>query len=150
VNHRLGRPAVVIAVGLTLAACGSSPSKKPELKVTGAYMPAPVTSDMAAGFFIVTDSGGADTLTSVSSSLADEVTLHSTKDGEMGEEKSFAVPADGTLDFASGGNHLMFEKLTHKPEPGEKVSVQLHFAKSGTVTVEMPVKSPTYNPRTGH
>ena len=68
----------------------------------------------------------------------------------MEEEKSFAVPADGTLDFASGGNHLMFEKLTHKPEPGEKVSVQLHFAKSGTVTVEMPVKSPTYNPKTGH
>ena len=56
----------------------------------------------------------------------------------------------GELDFTSGGNHLMFEKLTHKPKQGEKVSVQLHFAKSGTVTVEMPVKSATYNPSTGH
>lgn len=149
-NHRLGRPAVVIAVGLTLAACGDSSSGKPELKVTGAYMPAPPTGDMAAGFFTVTDSGSADTLTSVTSSLAADVTLHATKGGEMEEEKSFSVPANGTLDFASGGNHLMFEKLTHKPKQGERVSVQLHFAKSGTVTVQMPVKSPTYNPKAGH
>ncbi|MFC3573413.1 copper chaperone PCu(A)C [Streptomyces yaanensis] len=142
-----------MAAGLLLAGCGGSggsSSAKPELKVTGAYMPAPVTSDMAAGFFTVTNSGGSDTLTSVTSGLTADVTLHSTKDGEMTEEKSFPVPADGTLDFASGGNHLMFGKLTHQPKQGEKVSVQLHFAKSGTVTVEMPVKSPTYNPKTGH
>ncbi|MCW7941994.1 lipoprotein [Streptomyces hygroscopicus] len=147
-----------MAAGLALAGCGGSAgsssagssSAKPALRITSAYMPAPVTSDMAAGFFTVTNSGGADTLTSVTSALAGDVTLHSTKGGAMEEEKSFAVPADGTLDFASGGNHLMFEKLTHKPKQGEKVAVQLHFAKSGTVTVEIPVKSATYNPTTGH
>ncbi|MGW9024418.1 copper chaperone PCu(A)C [Streptomyces sp. NPDC055722] len=149
-NHRLGCAAAAIAAGLVLAGCGGSASAHPQLKVTGAYMPAPVSSDLAAGFFTVANSGGADTLTSVTSGLASDVTLHSTKGGEMEEEKSFAVPADGKLDFASGGNHLMFEKLTHKPKQGEKVSVQLHFAKSGTVTVEMPVKSATYNPMTGH
>jgi copper(I)-binding protein len=142
--------------GLVLAGCGGSggsggsSSAEPELKVTGAYMPQPVTADMAAGFFTITNAGGADTLTSVTSGLAGDVTLHSTKGGEMEEEKSFAVPAHGELDFASGGNHLMFEKLARKPKQGEQVSVQLHFAKSGTVTVEMPVKPPTYNPKTGH
>lgn len=170
-NPRLGLPAVVLTAGLLLAGCGgsggsgasdgsgssdgsggsgASSSVKPELKVAGAYMPRPVTGDMAAGFFTVTNSGGADTLTSVTSGLAGDVTLHSTKGGAMEEEKSFAVPAHGELDFASGGNHLMFEKLTHKPKQGEKVAVQLHFAKSGTVTVEMPVKSATYNPATSH
>ena len=150
---RLGRIAALTAAGLVLAGCGGSggsSSAKPELKITGSYMPAPVAGDMAAGFFTVTNSGGADTLTSVTSSLAGDVTMHSTKDGAMEEEKSFAVPADGRLDFASGGNHLMFEELTHKPKQGEKVTVELHFAKSGTVTVEMPVKSPTYNPESGH
>ena len=159
---RLGLPAVVLTAGLLLAGCGGSngsngsesskgsSSAKPELKVTGAYMPQPVTADMAAGFFTVTNSGGADTLTSVTSGLAGDVTLHSTQGGAMEAEKSFAVPAHGEIDFTSGGNHLMFEKLTHKPKQGEKVSVQLHFAKSGTVTVEMPVKSATYNPATGH
>lgn len=143
------------ALALALAGCGSddSPSNKagkPEMKITGAYMPAPVMDTMAAGFFIVTNSGGADTLTSVTSDLASDVTLHSTKGGAMEEQKSFAVPADGSLDFASGGNHLMFEKLTHKPMEGEKVSVTLHFTKAGAVKVSMPVKSATYNPKTGH
>ncbi|MGW1157607.1 copper chaperone PCu(A)C [Streptomyces sp. NPDC002513] len=152
-NLRLGRIAALTAAGLVLAGCGGSggtSSAAPELKITGAYMPAPVTSDMAAGFFTVTNSGGADTLTSVTSSLAGDVTLHSTKDGTMEEETSFAVPADGRLDFASGGNHLMFEHLSRKPKQGDTVPVQLHFAKSGTVTVEMPVKSATYQPTAGN
>ncbi|MGW3493328.1 copper chaperone PCu(A)C [Streptomyces sp. NPDC001020] len=145
--------AAATAAGLILAGCGStdgSSSAKPELKVTGAYMPVPVSSDMAGGFFTVTNSGGADTLTSVTSSLAEDITMHSTQDGAMHEEKSFAVPANGTLDLARGGNHLMFEKLTHKPKQGERVSVRLHFAKSGTITVDMPVKPATYTPKTGH
>ncbi|MCT9005401.1 copper chaperone PCu(A)C [Streptomyces rhizosphaerihabitans] len=151
----LAAGALVIAASGTLSGCGSddsssSSSAGPELKVTGAYMPAPSTDTMAAGFFTVTDSGGADTLTSVTSDLSDEVTMHATEDGTMREKESFAVPAEGTLDFASGGNHLMFAKLTHKPEQGEKVSVELHFAKSGTVRISMPVKSATYNPKTGH
>ncbi|MEV7344841.1 copper chaperone PCu(A)C [Streptomyces sp. NPDC093544] len=152
-HRRTGAAALTIAT-LALAGCGAdssaNTSAKPELKVTGAYMPAPSMDSMAAGFFIVTNSGSADTLTSVTSDLSDDITLHSTKDGTMEEEKSFTVPADGTLDFASGGNHLMFEKLTHRPKQGEKVSVALHFAKSGTVKISMPVQSATYNPKTGH
>jgi len=144
---------LVLATAGTLTACGpdGSPSSSatPELKVTGAYMPAPSTDTMAAGFFTVTNSGGADTLTSVTSDLSDDVTMHATVDGAMQEKKSFTVPAEGTLAFASGGNHLMFAKLTHKPGQGEKVSVELHFAKSGTVRISMPVKPATYAPKTG-
>ncbi|MET8285004.1 copper chaperone PCu(A)C [Streptomyces sp. NPDC048448] len=155
-RRSVGAAAVTAAaLALTLAGCGSddsasSASSKPELKVSGVYMPAPVTDTMAAGFFTVTNSGGTDTLTSVTSDLSDDVTLHSTKGGAMEEEKSFAIPADGTLAFASGGNHLMFEKLSHRPREGEKVSLTLHFARTGTVQVSMPVKSATYNPTTGH
>ncbi|MFE4697746.1 copper chaperone PCu(A)C [Streptomyces sp. NPDC056738] len=158
-SRRTGRRAgllafcsLVLAAG-TLAGCGadgsSSSSAAPEIEVTGAYMPAPSMDTMAAGFFTVTNSGGADTLTSVTSDLSDDVTMHATVDGAMEERKSFAIPAEGTLDFASGGNHLMFAKLTHKPGQGEKVSVELHFAKSGTVRISMPVKPATYNPKTG-
>ncbi|MGW3154758.1 copper chaperone PCu(A)C [Streptomyces sp. NPDC001089] len=148
-------PVAGLALALALTGCGSDDSaaatdSRPELEVTGAYMPAPVTDTMAAGFFTVTNSGGTDTLTSVTSDLSDDVTLHSTKGGAMEEEKSFAIPADSTLAFSSGGNHLMFEKLTHRPHEGEKVSLTLHFARTGTVKVSMPVKSATYNPKTGH
>ncbi|MGW6354889.1 copper chaperone PCu(A)C [Streptomyces sp. NPDC055092] len=144
--------ATALAAGLALTACGSGDSSasassdKPALKVGAAFIPAPAGGDMAAGFFVVHNSGGADTLTSVTSAIAQQVTLHSTKGGVMKEQKSFPVPADGELDFERGGNHLMFENLKQTPKEGDKVSVELHFAKSGTVTVTFPVKAATYNP----
>lgn len=139
--------AIVLACGLALTACGSDSSgDTPELKVEGAFIPEPASGDMAAGFFLVHNSGGADTLSSVSSDIAGQVTLHSTKDGVMKEQDSFAVPADGELDFERGGNHLMFENLKRKPKEGDKVSVKLRFDKAGTVTVSFPVKAATYNP----
>ncbi|MFF9811800.1 copper chaperone PCu(A)C, partial [Streptomyces coeruleorubidus] len=55
-------------------------------------------------------------------------------------------PGHGKLVLESGGNHLMFEKLKRKPKEGDKVSLELHFTKSGPLKVEMPVKSPTYQP----
>ncbi|MFD7815018.1 copper chaperone PCu(A)C [Streptomyces sp. NPDC059785] len=152
--RRAAAAAVVTGAALVLTGCGGSSSASssgPDLKVTGAYMPAPSAGTMAAGFFTVANSGDtADSLTSVTSGLADDITLHSTEGGAMTEEKSFAVPAHGTLELSSGGNHLMFEKLAHTPEQGEKVSVELHFAETGTVKITMPVKSATYSPKTGH
>ncbi|MCX3058479.1 copper chaperone PCu(A)C [Streptomyces beihaiensis] len=141
----LAPAAIALAAGLTLTAC-SSKSPEPHVKVDGAFMPAPPTGEMAAGFFVVHNDGGADTLTSASSTIAEQVTLHTTKGGEMTQKSSFAVPADGELDFARGGNHLMFEGLKRRPEEGDKVEVKLHFAKSGTVTVTFPVKAATYDP----
>ncbi|MFF2849928.1 copper chaperone PCu(A)C [Streptomyces sp. NPDC058001] len=150
----VGTGVLVLVAGVALAGCGSdsgsdagSAGAKPELKVDGAFIPAPPTGDMASGFFTVTNSGGADELTSVTSDLAADVTLHTSTDGgAMVEKSSFKVPAQGTLDFARGGNHVMFEKMTHQPKEGEKVAVTLHFKKAGAVTVEVPVREATYNP----
>ncbi|MGW7523558.1 copper chaperone PCu(A)C [Streptomyces sp. NPDC054783] len=151
--------AAALAGALTLAGCsgsgsGSDPgsgSSKAELSVSGPYIPQPVSADMAAGFLTIANKGGAeDELTSVTSDVAGQITMHSTMGGAMQEKSSFAVPAHGQLVFKSGGNHLMFEKLKRKPEQGQTVTVKLIFAKSGPLTVEMPVKSATYNPSTGH
>ncbi|GGV01715.1 hypothetical protein GCM10010260_42820 [Streptomyces filipinensis] len=158
------RPAVLttaaaLAGALTLAGCSGpdsgsgsgSGSTRAELSVNGPYMPQPVSSDMAAGFLTITNKGGAeDELTAVSSDVAGQVTMHSTMGGAMREKTSFAIPAHGQLVFKSGGSHLMFEKLRRTPKQGQTVTVKLTFAKSGPLTVEMPVKSATYNPSTGH
>lgn len=143
-------PVALLAGALLLAGCGSGDDSAADLSVSGAYMPQPVSDSMAAGFLTVTNSGGTeDELTSVTSDIG-EVTAHETVDSAMREAKDLKVPAHGTLVFRSGANHLMFEKLKRKPRQGEKVTVQLHFAESGTVTVEIPVKSATYSPKTGH
>ncbi|MEU6143374.1 copper chaperone PCu(A)C [Streptomyces sp. NPDC047081] len=144
-------PAALIAGTLALTGCGGSGDSSAELSVSASYMPQPVTGDMAAGYFTIANKGGAkDELTSVTSDAAATVTMHETVGQSMEEVKSLDVPAHGQLVFKSGGNHLMFEKLKRKPRQGEKVSVELHFAKSDPITVEMPVKSATYNPATGH
>ncbi|MGW0610308.1 copper chaperone PCu(A)C [Streptomyces sp. NPDC002788] len=150
--RRTGPAALVIAGALALTGCGGSGSDsgKAELSVASAYMPQPVSDDMAAGFLTVTNKGGAaDELTSVTSDLG-QVTVHETTGGAMQEVESLKIPADGRLELKSGGDHLMFEQLKRRPKEGQTVSVELHFAHSAPVKVEMPVKPATYTPKTGH
>ncbi|MZF56871.1 copper chaperone PCu(A)C [Streptomyces sp. SID5594] len=138
--------ALALTAGLALSGC-STGNDEPELKVVGAYLPQPV-SDMAAGFLVVQNSGGAaDRLTSVTSPLSDDVTIHETKNQQMREVESFEVPAGGELDLERGGNHIMFMDLKKQPKQGEKVSVELHFEKAGRITVDLPVKETTHNPK---
>ncbi len=148
---------IAITGALALAGCGSSNvsgssgSSLPELSVGASYMPQPVSTDMAAGFLTITNKGGTkDELTSVTSDSAGEITMHETNGGAMEQVSSFEVPAHGQLVFKSGGNHLMFEKLKRRPAQGDTITLKLKFAESGPLTVEMPVKSATYNPSTGH
>jgi copper(I)-binding protein len=144
--------AAALAGALALAGCGSSDSGDGSaLSVGAAYMPQPVSDSMAAGFLVISNKGAAgDTLTRVTSEVAGEVTVHKTVGQSMEEAERLDIPAHGELVLRSGGDHLMFEQLKRKPREGEKVSVQLHFAKTSPITVEMPVKSATYNPKTGH
>ncbi|MGW4954268.1 copper chaperone PCu(A)C [Streptomyces parvulus] len=161
-SGRGSRPALAVlaaAAVLALAGCGGSDSGSDsgasgssgaELSVGAAYIPQPVSASMAAGFLTITNEGDADDeLTSVTSEAGD-VTVHETVDGMMKEVDRLEIPAHGRLVFRSGGNHLMFEKLKRQPKQGESVTVELHFAQSEPVTVEVPVKAATYQPGDGH
>ncbi|MEV7281888.1 copper chaperone PCu(A)C [Streptomyces sp. NPDC093111] len=138
---------VALAAALALTGCSSSGDDKPALKVSGAFMPQPVM-DMAGGFLTITNGGDvADKLTSVTSGLSDDVTMHETKNQKMQEVKAFDIPANGELKLERGGNHLMFMELKKQPKQGEKVSIELHFEKSGALKVELPVEAPNHNPK---
>jgi copper(I)-binding protein len=147
------RPAACLAALAALAvltACSASSSAHagPKLKVAGAYVPQPAMADMAAGYFTVANTGGTDAkLTSVTSDIAKDVTMHSTEDNRMTEVGSFTVPAGGKLTLALGGNHLMLMDLTRKPVVGDKVSLELHFDKAGTIDVRAPVEPMSYRPK---
>ncbi|MGP9019733.1 copper chaperone PCu(A)C [Streptomyces sp. BR1] len=141
--------AIALTVGLALTGCSSDSSdSKPSLKVSQAFMPEPVSADMAGGFLVVkNDSKTADKLTKVTSDISDDVTIHETKNQKMQEVKSFDIPANGQLNLERGGSHIMFMALKKKPKQGEKVSIELHFEKADPVKVELPVKETTYNPK---
>nr|WP_079277799.1 copper chaperone PCu(A)C [Streptomyces sp. CB03234] len=130
---------------MALGGCSSTTSG-PELKVGGAFMPQPV-GDMAGGFLTVTNSGdAADKLTSVTSPLSDDVQIHETKDQKMRQVQSFDIPANGELRLERGGSHIMFMAIKKQPKQGEKVRIELHFEKSGPITVDLPVEAATHNP----
>ncbi|MCI0384786.1 copper chaperone PCu(A)C [Streptomyces sp. CNQ085] len=127
------------------AACGASGD--PELTVEGAYVPEPVTADMAGGFMVVHNDGAtADRLVSATSDISDDVQIHEATGGRMRRVDSLDVPADGTLELSRGGNHLMFMDLERKPAEGEKVSVELRFEKSDPITVTVPVEAVNHVP----
>ncbi len=143
--------AVTIGAG-ALTGCGSSKANsadpRPQLKVSGGYVPQPAMDDMAAGYFTVANTGGADDqLTGVTSDVASDVTMHRTQSDMMQEVKSFTVPAHGSLVLSTGGNHLMLMGLRKKPTVGGKVSFTLRFARSAPITVAVPVEPATYRPK---
>ncbi|MET9860816.1 copper chaperone PCu(A)C [Streptomyces smyrnaeus] len=154
------RPLAAVATGavlvLALGACSSSDDKdsttksdgRPELKVSGAYVPQPPTKEMAGGFLTVRNgSDQADKLTSVSSDIAGKVEMHKTVEQQMQQVKSLRVPAHGTLRLERGGNHLMLMELERKPTKGQTVTFVLHFERSGAVTVKAPVEATNYTPK---
>lgn len=121
---------------------------KPALSVSGAYLPQPAMTDMAAAYFTVTNDGGKpDRLTKVTSPLSPDVTLHTTEGAQMKHAQQLEVPAKGKLTLARGGTHLMLGKLGHKPKTGEKVEFTLHFATSAPIKIKVPVESATYRPK---
>jgi len=152
--RQLTAAALGAALALALAGCSSGDKDstpkgdgRPELKISGAYVPQPPTKEMAGGFLTVRNGGDqADKLTSVSSDVAGKVEIHKTVKQQMQRVKSLSVPAHGTLRLGRGGNHLMLMELERKPEKGQTVTFVLHFARSGSVTVKAPVEATNYTP----
>ena len=153
--------AIAVVSALTLAGCTTSdgsdqatefPKKtaaadaKPQLSVAGGFMPEPVMKDMGGGFLTITNKGGADKLTSVSSDIAGATEIHETVDQKMKKVGSFDIPANGALKLERGGSHIMFLELKKVPKKGDKVAVELHFEKSAPIKAELEVKEPTHNP----
>lgn len=147
-----GVVAVAAATGAAagLTGYGSGTGSPAELTVSGGYIPRPLLTDEAAAYVTVTNSGGTDAqLTSVSSSLAEHVSLHTTTGTTMRQATSLTVPAGGRLTLETGGNHLMLETLTHMPSVGERITLRLHFtnATPATVTLTVPVRPTAYHPK---
>ncbi|BDM73378.1 hypothetical protein HEK616_68650 [Streptomyces nigrescens] len=138
--------ALALTAGLALSACDDGSA--PKLSVSGAYLPQPVTQDMAGAFFTVKNTGGtADKLTSVTSNFAKDITLHKTSGGKMEQVDSLPIPANGELKLSRGGNHLMFMGLKYKPTKGDVITLQLQFAHAEPVRVSVPVKAVNYQPK---
>jgi hypothetical protein len=112
------------------------------LQVSGAYIPQPASTSVAAAYFTIADSGAADALTGVTSDVSTDVGLHQTVDegstGTMVAVSSIAIPAHGTATLKPGGFHVM---LMHPStlNVGQQVRMTLHFQHAEPLTLRVPV-----------
>ncbi len=114
-----------------------------------AYMPQPVTDTMAAGYLVIENDSDQPTTSPPSPATSPRTSPSTRRPGRRwrsADGNDLDVPAHGRLVLESGGIHMMFVKLKRKPKEGETVSVKLHFSRTSPITVEMPVKSATYQP----
>ncbi|WBP87736.1 copper chaperone PCu(A)C [Kitasatospora cathayae] len=162
VNRRFRRSALAGAVlatvlggGAILAACGTggdggsgdrAAAGPAKLSVADPYIPLPPAGGMGAGYLTVRNDGGPDELVKVSSPEAGSVTMHRSTASTMEQVDSLDVPAHGTLRLARGGTHLMIMDWQKAPALGDELELDLTFAKSGTISVKVPVKELTYRP----
>ncbi|WP_405839951.1 copper chaperone PCu(A)C [Streptomyces platensis] len=138
--------ALTLTTGLALAGCGGD--RAPKLEVADAYMPQPVSQQMAGAYFTVKNNGDtADKLTSVTSNLAQDISIHKTVGTKMERVESLPIPANGTLQLGHGGNHLMFMGLKSKPTKDDVVTIRLHFAHADPIRVAVTVKAADYQPK---
>ncbi|MFB6887924.1 copper chaperone PCu(A)C [Kitasatospora sp. NPDC056327] len=144
--------ATALGAGALLVACGTGGQDgagggAARLSVADSYIPLPPAGGMAAGYLTVRNEGGqGDELVKVSSPGATSVTMHRSTATTMEQVERLDVPAKGTLQLARGGNHLMIMGWQKAPALGDEVELDLTFARTGTISVKVPVKELTYRP----
>lgn len=142
--------ATALAAGTIAVAHGTGHGSggQARLHVSDSYVPLPaLPGGMGAGYLTVrNDGGGADRLIAVTSPNAGSVTMHDSAGSTMAPVGSLPVPAHGALELSRGGNHLMIMGWQKQPAVGDELELDLTFARSGTITVTVPVKPLTYRP----
>jgi copper(I)-binding protein len=148
----LASAAPLLAAGCSASHTGASSVAgvgvgTPKLSVSGAYIPQPSAPDMAAGYFVLTNTGDrAAQLTGVTSPQAQSVTMHQSTATTMVDLPSVTVPAHGQVAFARDGKHLMLMGLTAEPKVGQHIALTLRFDDAAPLAVDAIVQPLTYQP----
>lgn len=130
----LAASAIAVAAAAVLIWAPYARSEAPKLRVTGAYVPAPASPDVAAAYFTVLDSGRTgDVLTGVASDVSAETMLHRSTGQTMEMVGPVRVPAHGRLVFAPGGYHVMLDKPVRRLRPGDHVTLTLRLDRKSVV-----------------
>lgn len=131
----------VVFAGAVLAGC-----QQAELTVTDASVQLPVISGRpGAAYFIVKGGAQATSLVAVSSPAAIRAEMHEMKDEggmmTMAPLKDVAVPAGGTVEFKSGGKHVMLFDISPSVRAGGSFPLRLSFADGKTIEVNAAARA---------
>lgn len=127
---------------LLLGACGGGPPSATavagELHISNGFAYEPIIPASGAAYLTITNDGTTpDTLMEVSSPAAAGAMLHASS---MGHLMALPIPAGGTVALEPGGTHIMFSDFSEVPKAGDSLSVTLVFARTGSVSLRLPVR----------
>lgn len=130
-----------VLAGAVLAGC-----QQAELTVDNAAVSLPVVSGRpGAAYFTVRGGAQATTLVAVSSPAAIRAEMHEMKhEGEMmtmAPLKDVAIPAGSTVEFKSGGKHVMLFDLSPALRSGDTIPLRLSFADGRTIEVKAAARA---------
>jgi periplasmic copper chaperone A len=101
---------------------------------------------MSAGYFrLINHESEPDTLTGVSSGVANLTEIHESYEMEGGmmgmrEVPELVIPPQSTVNFEPGGLHIMFIQLTEPLIADEEIELTLTFTRSGEKTISVEVR----------
>jgi periplasmic copper chaperone A len=159
--RRLGAGVLAALLVAGLAACGggttgadegsrdaaSSTTAAAALTITDPWVKAADSGMTAAFGTLHNDSGSAVRIVSAASDAAPMVELHEVVVDDAGAtvmepvEGGFVIPADGELELAPGGFHIMLMGMTDPIEPGEPVKITLTADDGSELTFTAPARS---------
>ena len=113
-----------------------------DLRITGVYVPAPASPDVAAAYFSVQNTGtAADELVKVASSVSTDTSLHTydSSGTSMVPLAELEIPAGQTKSLVVGSTHVMIMNAKPALKTGDTVTLTLTFTHAGTVKIATPV-----------
>jgi copper(I)-binding protein len=136
---------VLFAVGLP-AHLTAAPAAATDIQVEQAWVRWLPADLPGAGYMTLINAGNSNVvLIDVTSPDYDGISIHQTQDehgtSRMVAVASIALKPHSTVRFAEGGYHLMLMRPRRPIQPGDKVSISLHFDKGPAVSVPFDVRA---------
>lgn len=138
---------VLFCMGLLVFAAFASPFKKPPAAIDLRLPLIGADSNPAAGYVVIHNAGGSDTLLGASTPAAATVTIQQRRPsptdpaGVLVAVDSLKVAGFEDLRLQPGSDQLLLEGLVKPLTVGEKIQLTLRFERAGNITVEADVQS---------
>jgi len=155
-TQRAALPVVVSALAAILGAAPGAAAPAPGAAapasgaaapaVAGAWVRLPaIAGRPGAGYFTIKGGQQPDALIAAASPKAQRIEMHSTSMAggvmRMRAEQAMPVPANGTLSFAPGGNHLMLFGLAAGLKPGDRLPITLSFQSGAKINTSAELRA---------
>lgn len=141
-------PTALFIAALLLGACQQNTARSQPITIDDAWARPGLSGENSAVYLTLKNNQNIDdTATGVESDAANMTQLHLSRMTEEGtmlmeHQESVPLPAASEVSFEPGGLHIMLMDLNQDLNPGDSISITLHFESAASITFEAEVREP--------